>query len=98
MAKFTNISDGPRGAYLDGQLVMAEKGEVIEADDAPEAWFAKVGSKAAEDGPDDGALPRNVPKLRAIAKAEGIDLGEAGTVDEITAVIEAHRTVPAGGQ
>lgn len=49
MARFTNISDGPRGAYLDGQLVMAEKGETIEADDAPKEWFAREGSKAAKE-------------------------------------------------
>lgn len=49
MAQFKNISTGARGAYLKGELVMAEPGETIEADDAPEEWFAKAGSKAAAD-------------------------------------------------
>jgi len=48
MAKFINISTGPRGAYLKGVLVMADPGEEIEADDAPEEWFAKPTTKAAK--------------------------------------------------
>ena len=47
-SKVKNISDGPRGAYLDGALVMAEPGETIEADDFAEEWFAKPGTKAAK--------------------------------------------------
>lgn len=39
MAKVTNISDGPRGAYLKGNLVWAIPGEEIEADDFNEEWF-----------------------------------------------------------
>lgn len=39
-SKVTNISNGPRGAYLDGQLIMAEPGETIEADDFNEEWFS----------------------------------------------------------
>lgn len=46
--KVTNISSGPRGAYLDGALVMAERGETIEADDFAEEWFAKAGSADAK--------------------------------------------------
>lgn len=51
--KVTNISDGARGAYLDGQLIMAEPGETIEADDFAEEWFAKAGSKAAKESAED---------------------------------------------
>lgn len=40
MAKVTNISEGPRGAYKDGVLVMAERGETVDADDFNEEWFA----------------------------------------------------------
>lgn len=40
MAFVRNISTGPRGAYLDGVLVMAEVNEVVEADDFAEEWFA----------------------------------------------------------
>lgn len=58
MAKYTNISNGPRGAYNKGVLVMAEPGESIEADDAPEEWFAKSDSKAAKDA---GKADEEVP-------------------------------------
>lgn len=40
MKRVRNIASGPRGAYLDGQLKMAEPGEVIEADDFVDEWFA----------------------------------------------------------
>lgn len=48
MAKVTNISDGPRGAYLKGALVWANPGEEIEADDFNKEWFAGSNSKAAK--------------------------------------------------
>lgn len=54
-AKITNISTGPRGAYLDGVLVMAEVGEEIEADDYSDEWFAKSNSQAAKAAKDDKA-------------------------------------------
>lgn len=49
MARVTNVSTGPRGAYLKGALVWAEPGEEIEADDYSEEWFAKSGSKTAKE-------------------------------------------------
>lgn len=55
MAKVTNISNGPRGAYLKGQLVMAEVGQTIEADDYADEWFAGASSKAAKEAADGGA-------------------------------------------
>lgn len=42
MAQVRNISTGARGAYLKGQLVMAEVGEAIEADDFADEWFEEV--------------------------------------------------------
>lgn len=56
MPKFTNISDGPRGGYLKGQLVEVAPGDEAELDDAPEEWFAKSGSKDAKEAAkaDDG--------------------------------------------
>ena len=54
-AKITNISNGPRGAYLDGTLVFAEPGEEIEADDFNEEWFAKSSTKAAKEVKSDDA-------------------------------------------
>lgn len=47
--KVTNISNGPRGAYLDGQLIIAEAGEEIEVDDFAEEWFAKSSTTAAKE-------------------------------------------------
>jgi hypothetical protein len=46
--KVTNISQGARGAWADGELVMAEPGETIEADDFAEEWFAKANSAEAK--------------------------------------------------
>jgi len=42
MALVKNISTGPRGAWQGVSLVMAEPGQVIEADDFPEDWFEEV--------------------------------------------------------
>ena len=46
-----NTSNGPRGAWRGATLVMAEPGEVIEADDFPEDWFEVVG-KGSEAEPE----------------------------------------------
>lgn len=56
MAAVKNISTGARGAYLDGALVMAEAGEVIEADDFAPEWFAEE-------------KPAKPEKEKAVAKA-----------------------------
>jgi hypothetical protein len=42
MAKVKNISTGPRGAWQGATLVMAEPGQVIEADDFEPEWFEVV--------------------------------------------------------
>jgi hypothetical protein len=39
MALGKNISTGPRGAWQGATLVMAEPGQVIEADDFEPEWF-----------------------------------------------------------
>ncbi len=54
MAKFTNISNGPRGLHTTNGLVMVEAGETVDADlakgeAAAEEWFATPGSKAARE-------------------------------------------------
>ena len=46
MALVKNISTGARGAYSNGVLVMAEVGQVIEADDFCEEWFKSVKPEA----------------------------------------------------
>lgn len=65
-------------------------------------WEGPVKQEVADAARDAGALsddglPRNVPKLRAIAKAENIDLGEATTADEIVALITAARSTALPG-
>lgn len=50
LTQVKNISTGARGAYAKGVLVMAEPGEVIEADDFAGEWFAEEGPKRAEKG------------------------------------------------
>lgn len=47
MAAVKNTSTGARGAYAKGVLVMAEPGEVIEADDFSDEWFEAVKAKPA---------------------------------------------------
>jgi hypothetical protein len=42
MVSVRNISTGPRGAYLDGVLVEANPGEVIDADDFAPEWFEAI--------------------------------------------------------
>ena len=54
MPKVKNISTGPRGAYLDGVLHFAEPGEVIDADDFSEEWFALEGKPSPLDHDGDG--------------------------------------------
>lgn len=53
MAKYTNISNGPRGGYLKGELIMVRAGEEADLDDAPEEWFAKSSTKAAKEAADE---------------------------------------------
>lgn len=62
------------------------KDEVAEA--------AKAAGVLADDS---DALPRNVPKLKAIARAEEIDLGTATTADDIIAAIVAARSAKLPG-
>ncbi|UPT53043.1 hypothetical protein [Synechococcus phage Yong-M3-232] len=42
MAKVKNIAPGSRGAWQGATLVMAEPGQVIEADDFEPEWFEEV--------------------------------------------------------
>ena len=55
MAKFTNISDGPRGLWTDKGLVMVEAGAtsddvtLAKGEEPAEEWFAKPNSKAAKE-------------------------------------------------
>lgn len=80
MAKITNTSDGPRGAYLkDGRLVMVEKGASAEGDfaDVNSEWFG--GGEDAEPGP----LDMSVDDLAA-------HLATVEDADEVQALIDAE--------
>lgn len=80
MAKVKNISTGPRGAYLGGVLVMAEAGQVIEADDFAEEWFKADGERdAGEPGPLDGSVPELTAYLEGVTDP-----------DEVQKLIEAE--------
>ena len=48
MALGKNICTGPRGAWQGATLVMAEPGEVIEADGFEPEWFEEVEPAKAE--------------------------------------------------
>lgn len=96
MAQVKNISNGPRGAYLDGALVIAEVGETIEADDFPDEWFEEIGAEEADDeGEGDGLAALKVADLKALAEAEGIDLGDAAKKADIISAIELAREAAA---
>lgn len=92
MAKYTNISNGPRGAYLKGVLVFADPGETIDADDAPKEWFK--GGKASDDDGDDGEkslAQLNKAELLEVAAAEGVEVEDGATNAAIREAIEAKR-------
>lgn len=42
LVEVKNITNGPKGAYAEGALFMAEAGEVIIADDYSDEWFEVV--------------------------------------------------------
>jgi hypothetical protein len=52
MVAVTNKTSGPKGAYLEGALVMAEPGQTIEADDFAAEWFEPVKQAKADPHPD----------------------------------------------
>lgn len=74
MAKVKNISSGPRGAYLGGVLVMAEAGQVIDADDFAEEWFKPEGEDEGgkEPGPLDGSVPELTAYLEGVTDADEV--------------------------
>ncbi|MGJ0508924.1 MAG: hypothetical protein ACR652_17710 [Methylocystis sp.] len=93
MAKVTNISTGPRGAYLDGQLVMAEKGETIEADDYSRDWFKSAGKAKDDDKSDQPkALDKmNKAELLAVAADENVAVETDDKKAELVRKIEEAR-------
>lgn len=88
MAKVRNISTGPRGAYLKGVYVEAEKSQTIEADDYAEEWFEVVEGDEPEGGDAPELAKMTVADLKAFAEANAIDLADATKKDDILAAIE----------
>jgi hypothetical protein len=70
-----------------------------DADSTADAAAALVASTpgAAPATPPGGPLPRNVTQLKKIARDEGIDVGDAKSADDLTAVITAGRAAKAAG-
>ncbi len=91
MTLVRNISTGDRGAYFDGVLIMAAPGEVIEADDFAEEWFEEVDGDASDE-----LAKLSVAKLKDLAEAEGIDLGDATKKADIISAIELAREAKQG--
>ncbi|MFN3836776.1 MAG: hypothetical protein ACK4MI_03590 [Brevundimonas sp.] len=103
MAKFTNYTSGPKGVHTTKGLVYVEAGKSAELDvtegEAAAAkatgWFSKP-KVDDDDGDDDKPLGElTVAKLRALAEAEAIDLGDATKKDDIVAAIELAREAKA---
>lgn len=61
MVAVKNITQGAKGAYLDGVLIMAEPFEIIDADDFNEEWFEPFKAKPA---------PEVKAELKSEAKTE----------------------------
>ncbi len=103
-----NTTKGIRGLNTEAgyrDLAPGELATDIELSDAERksaerTGYFEFGSKAkAAPAPDaePDALPRNAPKLKKLARDEGIDVGEAKSVDDLTAAIEAGRAAKAAG-
>lgn len=83
MTKFTNISSGPRGLRIAGDVLMVEKGQTVDVDladgeEANKEWFTSDDA-AAEPGPLDGSVDDLTAHLTTVADA-----------DEVQALIDAE--------
>lgn len=104
-----NTTKGYRGFHaVDGYVELApgETRADVELSDAERksadgtGYFefgaaAKAAARTAAPASNAAPLPNNVPKLKKLAKDEGIDLGTATTAKDITAAIVAARTAKA---
>lgn len=103
--KFTNYTAGPKGVHTKSGLVYVEAGKTSEDLDVSEAeakaakatgWFSRAKVEDDDDADDDKPLGElTVAKLRALAEAEEIDLGDATKKDDIVAAIELAREAKA---
>jgi hypothetical protein len=94
MATVKNISNGPRGVWLSGKLIMVEPGGTTEADDFAPEWFEETDDEGPEGDP---LSALTLPALKALAAEEGTDLGAATKKADIIAAIEAARAAKAAG-
>ena len=105
-----NVAVGIRGlntvaGYRDlapGELVDEVELTSDELANAKSTGYFEFGKEAKAAPAPAGAaapaeLPRNAPKLKKLAKDEGIDVSNAKTVDQLTAAIEAGRAAKAAG-
>lgn len=100
MAKLKNYTSGPKGVHTVNGLVYIEAGQTSPDLDVSEGelkaakatgWFSKP---TVDDDDDDGPkalADHTVAELKALAEAEGIDLGDASKKDDIVAAIELAR-------
>lgn len=96
-----NLVDGYRD-LAPGEFLESVELTAAELKSAESTGYFEFGKKAATapPPPPPGAaepLPNNVPKLKKIARDEGIDVGEAKSAAELTAAIEAGRAAKAAG-
>lgn len=106
MTKVTNKTSGPKGVHrASGEVVMIEAGATVEVDladgETPGEWFTFEGGPLDHDGngAPGGSKPDTPPsltnktkaELTEIAAAEGVEIKDGATNDEIKAAIEAKR-------
>lgn len=83
MPKFTNISSGPRGLRVVGDVLMVEKGQTVdvelaEGEVANDEWFS-TDDTPSEPGPLDGSVDELSAHLETVTDA-----------DEVQALIDAE--------
>lgn len=103
---FTNIAKGPRGLNLaDGTTVYVEPGQTItdvELDDAElkatkETGYFVLDQKAADADKPVDLKSLDEAQLRAIAEAEGVNLGDKTRKADLISLIEVDRAQKAQG-
>lgn len=98
MAKFTNTTTGPKGVHTLKGLVYIGAGATSDDLDVSEGelesakstcWFTIDGGDDKDD--DKGLAGLKVEDLKALAEAEGVELGDATKKADIIAAIELAR-------
>lgn len=87
MAQVRNISTGPRGARLDGKLVMVDPGKTADADDFAPEWFEEVGAAATEHD-DSPAMREDITAAIGLLDATNDDHWTSAGLPAVDAVAE----------